>query len=53
MALQMSVGVGFEKKMALRSPPGPPYAARVAVWMGYEWRRVELQWYVVVCKKGL
>ena len=34
MALQMSVGVGFEKKMALRSPPGPPYAAHVAVWMG-------------------
>jgi len=34
MALQMSVDVGFEKKMALRSPPGPPYAARVAVWMG-------------------
>jgi len=34
MALQMSVGVGFEKKMALRSPPSPPYAVRVAVWMG-------------------
>jgi len=34
MALQMRVGVGFEKKMALRSPPGPPYAARVAMWMG-------------------
>ena len=30
----MSVGVCFEKKMALRSPPGPPYAARVSVWMG-------------------
>jgi len=33
MALQMSVRVGFENKMALRSPPSPPYAAHVAVWM--------------------
>ena len=52
MALQMSVGVGFEKKMALRSPPGTPYAARVAVWMGMSGEE-QLHWYVVVCKKGL
>jgi len=49
----MSVGEGFEKKMALRSPSGLPYAARVAVWMGNKWRRVELHSCVVVCKKFL
>jgi len=32
MELQMGVGVGIEKKMALRSPTSLPYT--VVVWMG-------------------
>jgi len=34
MALHISVGVGFEEKIALRSPPGSLYTVRVVLWMG-------------------